>query len=102
MLKDEVIEIMRENFTPYTKWNYENLILLSVNKHQAEIAGKSGREYLFELSSELYEDKDEGRRVALYGKLTEFKRRFFKPQSHIVFETGKDGTIYRDGLKMNT
>ena len=102
MLKDEVVEIIKENFTPYLKWDYENLLLLSANKHQTELKGKSGREYMFEISSEPYEDKDNGSIIIIVGKLTELKRSFYKPRSHIVFEIGRDGTIYRDGLNINT
>jgi hypothetical protein len=100
MLKDEVVSIFNEHFAPYTKWNFENLVLLSAKQHSSEIKGKSGKPYFFELAAELYEGEEEERIVALYGRLTELKKKFYKPQSHIVYEIGKSGRVYRDGLNL--
>ncbi len=98
MLKDEVIEIFKEHFAPYTKWDFENLLLLSESEHQSEIKGKSGKSYLFELGSELNDEEEDEEIVAIYGRLTEFKKKCYKPQSHVVFEVNRNGTVYLDGL----
>lgn len=98
MPKDEVVTIFNDHFAPYTKWNFENLVLLTGKQHSSEIQGKSGKPYLFELTAELYEGEDGERIVALYGRITVLKKKFYKPQSHIIYEIGKSGTIYRDGL----
>jgi len=101
MLKSEVVSLFIEHFAPYTKWNFENLVLLSARQHSSKINGKSGKIYLFELASELYEGEEEEKVVALYGRLTELKKRFYKPHSHIVYEIGKSGKVYRDGLSLS-
>lgn len=102
MLKDEVIEVFNEHFTLYTKMNFENLLLVTANKQQSEVQGKSGKTYLFEVSAEAYDEDDDEKVVALYGKLTEFKRKLYKPQSHIAFVVCRNGTILGDGLNFET
>jgi hypothetical protein len=101
MLKNEVIGLFEEHFVPYTKWTFENLLLLSTRKYQSEIQGKSGRSYLFEVSAQKY-DKGEDRVVAVYGKLTELRRKMYRPKSRIAFILGRNGTVYRNGLSPHT
>lgn len=102
MLKVEVIEIFNEHFDPYTKWPFENLLMLTIKKHREEVQGKSGKKYLFELEAESYDGEDREKIVALYGTLVEVSRKFYKPKSRLVFEVSRKGIVYRNGLNFST
>jgi len=98
MIQNDVITIFNEHFVPYTKWSFENLLLLSANQHISEVTGKSGKVYLLEIAAEPYGSDEEDKKIAIYGRLTDLSKKFYKPQSHIVYEIGKSGTVYRDGV----
>lgn len=102
MLRDEVVELFKEHFAPYTKMSFENLLLVTANKHQSEVQGKSGKSYLFEVCAEAYDEDDDEKVVALYGILIDFRRRLYKPHSHVAFVISRNGTILRNGLNLET
>lgn len=100
MNEKEVTDIFKEYFFPYTEWSFENLLLFSYQGFQSIVEGKSGKSYKLEIESEPYDDDSE-KIVAIYGRLTE-QRKLYKPESHIVFEISKNGTVFRNGLEPNS
>lgn len=102
MLQDEVLEIFKSCFEPYTRWSFENLLMLTIKKSQEEYTGKSGKHYLFELGAESFDTEEHDKIVAVYGTLVEISKKFYKPKSHIVFEVNRAGTILRNGLSFNS
>ena len=98
MLKEEVIEILKQRFWPLTKLSFETLLILSQNEENEEIVSKSGKSYLFQVSGETCEGEEGETIVGIYGMLTEYKRKLYKPKCHVAFELGKSGRIYRNGI----